>query len=277
MDGYTVKGHLSAHLIRNLTECLRGVTVKIYSPFLAVANGEIFVQKEPLQCLTDKEILAKETSFLGVSDVDVEGNYHVQLSEDYKGGPLEIDLKVEQVPFQKYPAEKGPQFTLRRLSPIWREENEEFSYRFDNCIPFAFWSGVRRQCDAWVICGFVKTSCDAKKPLCQVSVTAYDSDWDNDDVLGTSLTDDTGFFRIDYSSKDYTKTILSPLINIDTPISLMSGPGVYFEVTDKKGHLLHRESRKMGRSGKRKHVSHCFYEDVFVNMDVESLNSLGSV
>ena len=146
MSGYTLKRHLSAPLIRNHTECLSGVTDRIYSPFLAAENGEVFTPGNALQCVKPNEVLAKEGELLGASKTDDKGNYSVQLSEEYDGGALEID------------------------------------------------------------------------------------------------------------------------VNIETPISLMSGPGSYFEIADTDGQLLHTENRNMGCTEARKNAHHCFYEEISVDI-----------
>ncbi len=75
--------------------------------------------------------------------------------------------------------------------------------------------------------------CKTGGPLPGVTVTAMDADLITDDRLGSSVTDSTGHFRIDYTSADFKKTFLSPLINIETDTTFpffSSGPDVYFKL-----------------------------------------------
>ena len=256
-------------LIRKHSESLNGVTVRIYSSPSVAGNKEVYTSGKTLHCLTPQEVVDKAPLLLVESKTNDNGQYQILLPDNYDGGTIEIDVLIDQVPFQKNRKITGPQVNLRKLTPTWHKNGTGYYYTYDCRLPFKFWSGIRLQCDAWVIFGYIRKNGGARKPLEKVIVTAYDYDWFTDDNLGVAVTDENGFFRIDYASEDFTKTMLSPLVNIETPISLLSGPGIYFRVADSNGHLLYKENRKVGCRETRKNAHHCFYEEITIDINTK--------
>lgn len=262
---FLVKGNLSGALSSKYKEPLSGVLVRIYLALSnkqpsATVNGE---KKQSPIVLGNKLIAQKEAQLLGEGRTGPEGDYEVLLSNTYNGGPIELDVRVKEVPNQKAPADKCVQFTLRRLQPVWRGEADAF-YSYNYCLPYQFWMSIRRKFDAWLICGHIRSEEDRKTPQVGVELIAYDADWIKDDLLGSSTTDNSGFFRIDYSSEDFKRTFLSPIINVETPLSAIPGPGVYFKVKSADGHILYEESKKDGGKEGRKNIPHYYCIDLYV-------------
>lgn len=260
---YTFKGNLCGIICPECCEPLSYVKVRLYRSrkeqnvtALAVANA-----KDTFSILTDDEIKAKESSLLAEVMTDEFGNFNFQLGENqkYNGEAFEIDVYCETVPHRKTSAKppKPLQFSITILQPIWKEtENGAFAV-FQYCIPNRFWCAVRRRFDAWVICGIV-TVCDSKTAVMGVTVNAYDSDWLQDDPLGTATTDAFGKFRIDYLTEDFKKTPFSPLVNFEW----IGGPDVYFKVLSPDSTPLLVEPSSKGRSAGRENISNCFCVDL---------------
>mgnify|MGYP001097118702 CR=1 FL=1 len=88
----------------------------------------------------------------------------------------------------------------------------------------------------------------------EVRVTAFDADWIQDDELGSTLTDAEGKFRINYARADFTRTPLSPIINLEE-----GGPDLYFKLTTESGIPLLTEPKTQGMQPGRKNAGHCFF------------------
>lgn len=247
--------------------------VKLYQP-PQVANASEYLTSDPkntLRVLDTDEIAEKKKYLIGEAMTDESGAYSVQLDRSYKGGPIMVDIMLDYVPGQKKESDKEVQFTVTILQPAWRNDGKDYFFGWDYCISHRFWCHIRSLFDAWVICGKVVSCQDEKRPLVGVEVTAFDADWLTDDVLGSATTDASGHFRIDYTSADFKQTFLSPLINVETPFSSISGPDVYFKVTSGGGTVLLEETRAIGLGPERRDIGHCFCLDLCVPFqDIET-------
>ncbi|WP_339705641.1 hypothetical protein [uncultured Kriegella sp.] len=237
--------------------------MKVYLPEESIANNR--KTKYTFEILKDEAVKKKNKLLLGLGKTDASGNYEIKLSDQYKGGPVAFDIEVTEVPNQKVKITKKIQFTVTTLQPVWKEVDGESHYSWHYCLPYHFWGGIRTAFDAWLICGHVKSSSDNRTPIAGAKVSAYDSDWIKDDLLGTVSTDSSGYFRIDYSSIDFKQTFLSPLVNVETPFSAIPGPGVYFKVVSHEGIMLYEEGKSDGKKMSRLNIPNCFGIELYVD------------
>ncbi|MDO6517988.1 hypothetical protein [Zobellia uliginosa] len=259
--GHLVRGCLRACLHLEFYETLTNTEIRVYK---VQAEAEDFhIEKGKLVVLSSKSVSQKAKHLIGSGYTDDEGNYNIPLSDRYDGGPLEIDVVVTDKGKSKK-VTHTVQFTLRRLNPVWRKNQEGKEFIFNYSFNFKFWNQVRTKLDIWSIIGHIRSKEDHKVPVKGVTVAAFDTDWINDDFLGSALTDSKGQFRIDYKGLDFKQTFLSPMIRVETPISSIPGPGVYFKIYSSEGVLLYEEDRNMGKTEERKNIPRCFDIDLYI-------------
>jgi 5-hydroxyisourate hydrolase-like protein (transthyretin family) len=258
---YILKGTLSGLLCNESEEMepLSNVKVRLYrlrddqqETALAAANP-----KDTMQILTQKMVTDKATYLIAETETNENGGYVFHLNEEqkYNGGPFEVDVYLETVPKRKPTKRKySPvQFTITTLQPMWRESETGMIAAWDYAIPSRNWCFIRARFGAWVILGKV-TVCGTNNPVWGVRVHAFDTDWIQDDALGSGLTDANGIFRIDYAEEDFKKTPFSPTINWE----MVSGPDLYFRVESTAGTPLLTEPRSRGRDAGRENAGPCF-------------------
>ncbi|SHJ67855.1 hypothetical protein [Pseudozobellia thermophila] len=258
--GYIIRGNLSASLFPDIRESVSNVEVLIY-----LKNGQNRSKgklKSKLRPLSRKEIAKRENLVIGKAQTDAKGNYEVELNALYQDEPITIDVRLSKVPCQKTTRHKPLQFNLACLKPIWHRRGHDYTYSYSYNFSFENWYRIRRVFDAWTICGVVKYKGREEAGLSGLVVTAMDVDWVQDDLIGRGTTDDRGCFRVDYDSSDFKKTFLSPLVNIETPITAIPGPGLYFRVESADGTVLYEEDRSIGHTSGRKNVAHCFFVEL---------------
>ncbi len=235
---YKIKGNFSAYLCDDCLENLSQVRVRIYLPeretnVAAVSSANI---KDTFRELTDEEIKAKDNRLIAEVETDMMGNFAIMIDEKYVQSALEIDIYCGTVPRLPHPPKKGKlrQFHVTTYVPEWRMMDNEQNYvsNFEYKIPSKWWCLIKgKYFDVWSICG-VLTDCKTRNPLAGITVIAMDADFLTDDELGRNVTDSNGHFHIYYTSVEFKKTFLSPLINIETDVNLpfASGPDVYFQL-----------------------------------------------
>ena len=260
---YIFCGQLSGQIAPGFSEPLAGATLRLYKyrgtkyvSGLSVADPSTI-----LTLLSPDAIQAKKASFLAETTADAEGRFIFALDEqsDYDGSPGELDLFLTNVPNHKGQAPKPPvQIPLTTLR-LKVQKPEETLVAWEYCLPANFWREVRAAFDAWVICGRILGQGTAQ-PMSNVRVTAFDADWLQDDLLGSAVTDQAGNFRIDYTRADFTRTPLSPLINMEN-----GGPDLYFKLTAPDGTPLLDEPKTQGQMAGRKDANHYF----FIEFNVE--------
>lgn len=262
---YIIKGKLCGELCGICREPLAKIKVAIYKPYrkddlLAVALANT---KETIHIVNDKEL--KDRSKLLVATVEADENGFYQFEMDESDGPYDIDIIIDSVSGSDDSLKKPLQIHLTTIYPKWRRNKQgQNSYTWNYCIPHRLWCSVRGYYfDAWVICGALE-NCDTGSPIPNALVTAWDDDFVSDDNLGTATTDANGRFRIDYSSADFKKTFLSPLINVETdpgfPLSFQSGPDIYFKA-ELGGTIILEE----GSSERRDNVGYCLCVNLCTN------------
>ncbi len=256
---YTFNGKLCGYICPECPEVLSGVTVRLYRTqegdnvaALAVANP-----KETLAILDDDAVAAKRSLLIAETKTDDEGKFTFKLDKKkgYNGEAFGVDVYLETVPHRKATREppKSLQVSITTLQPQWRQAEEGYVAAWRYCVPARFWCSVRARFEAWTICGIV-ADCDTGTPISGVRVRAFDTDWVQDDDLGSGITDASGKFRIDYLRSDFEKTPFSPFINVEW----FGGPDVYFKVETTGGIALLTEPSSQGRTPSRENVGPCF-------------------
>lgn len=260
MTHYIFKGRLCGFLCPECQEPLSRVKVRLYRlrgdqnvTALAVANP-----KDTFAVLSDEQVKAKAASLLMEVETDAEGRFTIELSkkQKYNGEAFEIDVYCTTVPQQK-PGRVPPkprQFSVTTVQPQWRQREDAMFAVWEYCLPHRFWCYLRGLFGAWTICGKVVLCNNQAVPVSNVKVSAFDTDWLQSDTLGSAITDGAGKFRIDYSTEDFEKTPLSPLINIE----LTGGPDIYFKVEASGGIVILDEPSSRGRQPDRENAGPCF-------------------
>ena len=257
---YKIKGNFSAYLCDDCLENLSQVNVRIYLPeresnVAAVSSADI---KDTFRELSDEEIKAKQNRLIAEAETDMEGNFIIVIDEKYSQSALEIDIYCGTVPRLPFPPKKGKarQFHVTTYVPQWRmmEEGEIYVANFEYKIPSKWWCLIKgKYFDVWSICGQL-TDCKTGKPLSGVTVIAMDADFLTDDELGRNVTDTNGHFKIYYTSVEFKKTFLSPVLNIETDVNFpfASGPDVYFQL-EYNGQQFALETK----ANRRNNVGYC--------------------
>ncbi len=233
-----IKGSLKGSLCETCFEELANTKVLLYKTRAGsnVTAAAVAESKETFRAVKDAEANARKELLIATTVTNEAGEFVFEVSENNLEQAFDIDFVCGSVPHRPIPPKGGKeyQFHITTLYPKWRRgENENLLYNWNYAISSKWWCFIRGYFfDAWVICG-VLVDCKTGGPLPDVTVTAMDADFFTDDNLGTSVTDSTGHFRIDYTSADFKKTFFSPVINIETDTTFpffSSGPDVYFKL-----------------------------------------------
>lgn len=235
---YIFKGNLAAYICRDCSEYISHVKIRIYYPLpeINIAAVSVAQVKDTFKEVSEEEIRAKEKRLIAEIETDMKGDFSVEISEKFARSALELDFYCGSVPRPPFPPKKGKprQFHITTFFPQWKTAPNQDAWvaNFNYIIPEKWWCIIKgRYFDVWTICGRL-IDCDSKKPLEGITVIAMDADFITDDELGRNTTDSNGYFRIYYTSVEFKKTFLSPLINIETDIipPFASGPDVYFQL-----------------------------------------------
>lgn len=278
---YVLKGKLCGYICAECPEDLSGVKVRLYSVAVeGVVARAVANPKETFAVLESKQADGKKKLLLGEGDTDGEGAFEIELDRGYEGGPVEVDVYCATVPHRKPGRRetKPIQFSVTTIQPQWRELEDRTVAIWKYCIPWRFWCAIRARFDCWTICGRV-TVCGATEPMSNVRVLAFDTDWLQDDDLGSGVTDANGRFRIDYTSDDFKN-----LFGWTNPLGeLFGGPDLYFRVETLGGQVLLREDASEGRTPARENAGPCFCVELCVPregtkpLDGEALSVFRSV
>jgi len=259
---YVFRGQFCGSLAPEWTEPLAGVTVRLYKyrETKYISSLAVVDPGKTMAFLTADAVSAKAASLVGEAITDAAGNFVLPLDEaGYKGEAFDIDLVLSDAPGRKNPTPRLPvQVTLTTMKPRWKAADGGYQADWAYCLPTEQWHAIRARFDAWLICGRVTTQTSGK-PVGGVQVTAFDADWMQDDELGRALTDVEGKFRIDYERADFTRTMLSPLINQED-----GSPDLYFKVSTTSGALLLEEPKSQGTRPDRKDAAYCTFVELTV-------------
>ena len=266
---YTLKGNLHGVICNDHLMPVANTTIRLYrypgnaneATALTVAQA-----KETFQKIDEKGIDAKQKHLLAETKTDNAGNYSFVIDgtkKKYNGEVVEFDLHYSKIPDYGQKDTKEPrkfkpfQVTLNVLQPKWRETNTGLLAAWNYRISHKLWCAILAWLDIWVICGIV-LNCETQQPLPGIEVIAMDDDVISDDELGKATTNSGGRFCIFYRSKDFKKTFLSPIINVETPLLPWgNGPDIYFKFAF-GGSVFYEEPPSRARDSDRENVGNCF-------------------
>ena len=265
---YTLEGKLTGVNCDDHFTPVAQTTIRLYR-YAGDANQATALTaaqaKETFQRLDEKDIKAKEKHLLAETKTDQSGNYIFTIDSEekkYQGEVIEFDVHYSRVPDYGQKDTEEPkkfkpfQVTLNVLQPKWKETNSGVVAGWNYRISTRLWCIILAWLDIWVICGVV-LNCETEEPLAGIDVTAMDDDWITDDELGIATTDASGRFCIYYRSKDFKKTFLSPIINVETPLLPWgNGPDIYFKFAF-GGSTFYEEPPSRAREPDRENVGNC--------------------
>ena len=262
---YLLRGHINTTCCGEIKYPLEKAIIRLYrvkdkQPLTHAIAAE---PKETFAILDEKAIKAKKSLLLAETRTDENGMYEFVIDSkknDYAGEPVQIDVFFPEVPDFGQPEHKNKDFkpfqvSITTIQPRWRQTDEALIAGWNYTFSPRLWCHILRLLDIWVICGKV-TICDTKIPVPGIEVIAMDNDWITDDLLGKAVTNSNGHFHIYYTSKEFKKTFLSPIINVETPFPLNSGPDVYFKFA-LSGSVFHEENPARGKQPDRENVGNC--------------------
>jgi len=277
---YTFSGSVCGTVTENIQDPLTGGQLRLYWPDGSGGSltsghrertdgGQITTdetgnqQARAFRILESADVTEKSDRLLEECPILEGGSFSVALGEtesepdagsdeDYQGGPIEIDVRLEYLPGQEPHEKDGPiQFTIARVQPGWQEaENEDGAVAiWHHCLTKKQWCGIKSTYGIWTVCGEVRDSWN--QPVGNATVTAFDADIVQDDKIGSATTTPSGQYRIDYRVGDF-ETTPSPW----PAVELQHGPDLYFSV-EKGGTVRLDENRSEGRTSGREDASHC--------------------
>ncbi|HEX2704289.1 MAG TPA: hypothetical protein VHM65_00895 [Candidatus Lustribacter sp.] len=226
---YTLFGSLTAVLCQGWIEPLTGLEIQAH------------VQR------ADAVDTPAQGQLVGTAAIHARGAYRLVLASTYYSGGL-VDLSLVMAAPPREPFERGTpplHVGLGTITPLWRMETGRAVADWDCELAQQQWRSMLRRFGVWTICGRLVSATGA-------TVTAYDADWIQDDLLGESATDAEGRFLITYVAADFRRTPLSPVITMGS-----GGPDVYFTAQHGGRSILH-ESRAEGRRAERRDIDDCY-------------------
>lgn len=268
----TLKGYLYGLLCGNLKVFDKIAGAEIY----AVPSSRKEASGESLGTADHAQDLKR--TIRGVSNEDLEralasagpvlrgkteedGSFYL-IERGYQGGLLDIYAVIDSVPMPKH---RQGSARLRERKILFLGTYDPFLSGEERLItiilPVKLWCWIKKLADAWTIVGKV-TACDNKNVgIGNVTVTAFDVDWVQQDNLGSDVTSAGGIFRIDYPGVAFRQGTW-----ID--VELFGGPDVYFKIVDSDGNILLEENPAQGRTPGRSDSGPCLCVDLCVDVKV---------
>ena len=266
---YTLKGNLIGANCDDHFMPVSNTTVRLYRSRGNVNEATAMVAaqaKETFQIVDEKGIKAKEKFLLAETKTDKSGHFVFNIDgtkTKYQGEAVEVDIHYSKIPeygqkdTKALRSFKPFQATLNVLQPKWRETNTGLEAQWNYRISHKLWCYILSLLDIWVICGVV-LNCETQQVLAGIEVIAMDDDIISDDLLGSAIADTNGHFCIYYRSRDFKKTFLSPIINVETPLFPWgNGPDIYFKFAY-GGSVFYEEPPSRAREADRENVGNCF-------------------
>ncbi len=265
---FILKGNLYGMICREQQIPVKETIVRLYrykdqQTVAAVATAQ---PKELFKVYSTGELSEKSNDLIAETKTDEYGTYTFDLDEKkhkYKGEPVELVLYYPDVPDYGQENKKSPKkfkefgVLVNIFQPKWREKDNFLYATFNYSINSKNWCYILSQLDLWFIYGKL-TVCKMNVPIPGIEVIAMDDDVISDDKLGSALTNTNGEFVIVYTSKEFKKTFLSPLINVETPLfPWNNGPDIYFKYAI-GGSVFHEEAPSRGRMKDRENIGNCF-------------------
>ncbi|MGB5942482.1 MAG: hypothetical protein WBG71_06330 [Leeuwenhoekiella sp.] len=265
---YSITGRLHSAGCDSRDHLLPNTPIKLYAlQENAVTSASLATAqpKEVARVLSEKEQKSRSGKLLGQTTTDDQGNFSVRFDDgqvEYVGGPVEIVLDYDQIPdygqgdVSPHRGFEAFEVLIDVFQPKWRETDNALIASYQLRLTQRVYCDILARLDIWVICGTL-LNCESQQPLPGIEVIAMDDDVITDDLLGSATTDANGRFCIFYRSKDFKKTFLSPIINVETPIfPLGNGPDVYFKYAVGGSEFFAEDPSEAQKTG-RKNVSNC--------------------
>jgi hypothetical protein len=225
--------------------------------------------RQAFKQLSEEEYASMQPALLGSGTTDEAGKTTIAFDgekSDYRGDCIEVVITLNHLPGSDTKLESPEHFRIAYYKPDWTQTGSGAMHLADFLLPAALWCAYLKQHGIWLICGQVLTCSQPQAPVGGVTVKAFDTDWIQDDELGTAVTDASGRFYLYYDSSRFNRTPFSPFINIEWT----GGPDVYFRIegTDTDGNpvTLLDEPRSRGRAADRENVSNCFCVQLCVEL-----------
>ena len=277
---FTLTGSVCGRIAEGIQDPLTGGTLRLYWPSeggqgVERADGgevtgrrDISQQRGSFQVLEREAVEAKSDRLLDEAEIEAGGEFSVELGEresdgaagsdeDYRGGPFQADVRLEQLPDKQSRDNADPiQFTIATIMPDWQEDETGMAATWHHCLTAKQWCGIQAMFGWWTVHGQVTNTFG--RQVGNATVTAFDADIVEDDKIGSDTTDATGRYRIDYRKPDFEKTP-TPW----PPIELEHGPDLYFAV-ERGGDVELDETRSDGRQPDREDASHCERIDLMI-------------
>jgi hypothetical protein len=248
---YRFSGSLEVQFGVGLERPLAGVTVRLYR---ARDDGETTraVAARPKESFRVLPGPTRE-GLLGEAETGDAGRFDLSLDEsiDYDGGPVRMDVLVEQVAGER--AEEPVQATLATVQPRWGKGETGAVTTQDHRLGEKEWCALLEELGIWVVLGRV-TDADSGDPLRNLTVTVHDADIVQDDDLGSATTGTDGGYAVYYTVADFESV---PGWWSPGPVELTPGPDLYVTVTNADGDVLLDEDRDRGRDPGRENVGPC--------------------
>ena len=273
---YSLKGRIQATVCDNHQQALANTIIRLYySENEGVTELVAAPSKELFQVLDEEMIQAKQKRLLTETTTDARGHYEIKIDSEqnaYEGQSLELNAYYPEIPDYgqqdtSKPSGYAPfQAVLDVWQPRWTasEETDEPSAQSNHRISRKWWCTILQELDIWSICGTLY-GCETEAPQAGIEVIAMDDDIISDDLLGSAITDTAGKFCIFYRSKDFKKTFLSPLINVETPFAATSnGPDIYFKFA-LGGSVFFAEEPSEARKPSRENADNCVCVDLCID------------
>ena len=253
---YHLSGKIYGFICRECRWPLWGVVLRVYSAVEDERIGERIAARPKYEAASvdEQEVETRSGRLLAEATVDKDGGFDLAFDPkaDYRGGPVEIELRMEGLARIDERTCKMPprQVHLTTLQPDWTDRQGDRVAVWDHFLPAGRWCRFLCWYDIWAICGRV-TICDTDEPLRGATVEARDVDWVQQDYLGAAVTDSDGRFVIYYAGSDFRRGTW-------TDIELIGGPDVYFTIKAPDGAVLLEEPPERGREPDRENVDNCF-------------------
>ncbi len=208
-----------------------------------------------------RRIRADKSVLTGKTDEDGK----ICLNGTYQGELLDVYVCINSVPL---PGSDEGKVSLDQeiclFLGTYAPRKLEDAWYLKLVIPQYVWCAIKKKADAWTIAGRVAT-CDADKAIGNVTVTAFDVDWKQQDELGSAVTNGIGIFRIDYPGDKFRKGTF-----ID--VELFGGPDVYFLIKDSSNNTLLEEDPSVGRWPGRNDSEPCMCVNLCVVLKTPTTN-----
>jgi hypothetical protein len=242
-------GKIVGSLENDVAEPLDGAQVRVYR---IQGDAPAATTSQPLAAETVQD---KAHRLVAEAATDAQGGFALDVAP---GEGLEVDVALAGDGDRE-----ARQFTVARVDPAAVAKGG-----WEHRIATPEWIDIRRVGRRRrVIYGQI-TVCGTRQGVEGLKVSAFDSDCIQDDALGSDVTDGSGNYAIYYTEAQYKRTPLSPLINIDTPLSGNDGPDVYMRVQTSGGDVLLDEASSVGRGTARSDVPYSFRLDLCVKGEV---------